>query len=145
MTEKEQKEHLKRRLHRYRELEAERIQIAQELQRVEDVMKGPSGANLDGMPRSPGVGDPVLGVVSQHISLQDRYRQQLEKLAAAQAAIEDMIGNLEPMARTLMRHRYIEGMTWEEVCVAIGYSWRQTHNIHAKALDAILAAEEAKT
>ena len=138
MTEKGGKEHLKRQLHRYRELEAERIQIAQELERVEDFMKGPRGANLDGMPRSSGVGDPVLGVVSQRISLQERYRQQLEKLAAVQAAIEDMIENLEPMERTLMRHRYIEGMTWEEVCVAIGYSWRQTHNIHAKALDTLL-------
>jgi hypothetical protein len=33
-------------------------------------------------------------------------------------------------------------MTWEEVCVRIGYSWRQTHNIHSRILDK-LADEEA--
>ncbi|MBO5917248.1 MAG: sigma-70 family RNA polymerase sigma factor, partial [Oscillospiraceae bacterium] len=62
-------------------------------------------------------------------------------LAAAQAAIEDRIEALEPRARKLMRHRYIEGLSWEEVCVAMCYSWRQTHNIHGAALDALLAAE----
>jgi DNA-directed RNA polymerase specialized sigma24 family protein len=144
MSEKERKEHLKRRLHRYRDLEAERVQIAQELKRVEDVMTAPRGPNMDGMPRSPGAGDPVLGVVSQHLALQERYSRQLEKLARAQSTIEDMIEGLEPMTRRLMRHRYIEGLPWEEVCVAIGYSWRQTHNLHAKALDALLAAETVK-
>lgn len=141
MTEQERKDALKKRLRRYTELEAERQQIAQELRRVEDRMNGPRGSNLDGMPRSPGAGDPVLAAVSQHITLQERYRAKLAELAAAQSAIEDMIETLEPMHRTLMRHRYIEGLTWEEVCVAIGYSWRQCHNIHAKALDTLLAAE----
>lgn len=144
MTEKERKEDLKKRLHQYRDLEAERLQIAQELERVEGVMAAPKGAGLDGMPRSSGVGDPVLGVVAQHLDLLERYRLQLAKLAAAQAALEDMIEGLGPMTRKLMRHRYIEGMSWEEVCVAVGYSWRQTHNIHAKALDALLVADNQK-
>lgn len=138
------KDELKAQLHRYRDLEAERKQIALELKKVEDFMAGPRGANLDGMPKAPGIGDPVLGVVSLHLSLEERYRSQLEKLAAAQSHIEDMIESLEPITRKLMRHRYIEGLPWEEVCVAIGYSWRQTHNLHAKALDTILAAEAEK-
>lgn len=132
------KEELKRQLHRYRDLEAERKQIMLELKKVEEFMAGPRGPNLDGMPRTLGIGDPVLGVVSQHLALQEKYQKQLEKLAAAQSNIEDLIEGLEPMARKLMRHRYIEGLAWEEVCVVIGYSWRQTHNIHAKALDTLL-------
>lgn len=144
MTERARKENLKKRLHRYRDLEAERRQIEKELERVGDLMTGTRGSNLDGMPRSPGIGDPVLGVVSQHLALEERYRLQLEKLAAAQTAIEDMIEGLEPRARQVMRHRYIEGLTWEEVCAAVRYSWSQTHDIHAKALDALLAAELEK-
>lgn len=138
------KDALKKKLHAYRDLEAERLQILQELERVGDRMTAPRGSNMDGMPRSPGAGDPVLGVVSQHMALEERYQRQLEKLAAAQSAIETMIEGLDPLARRLMRHRYIEGKPWEEVCVAIGYSWRQTHNLHAKALDALLAAEMEK-
>ena len=132
------KDELKRQLHRYRDLEAERRQIANELKKVEAFMNGPRPANLDGMPKAPGVGDPVLGVVTQHITLQERYRAQLVKLAEAQATIEDMIEGLEPMERKLMRHRYIEGKTWEEVCVAMCYSWRQTHRIHGKILDQLM-------
>lgn len=142
MTIKERKDQLKQELHRYRDLEAERKQLAQELEKIEGAMDGLKGTNWDGMPRASGVGDPVLGVVTQHLALQERYRKQLEKLARAQSAIEDMIEGLEPMTRQLMRYRYIDGLTWEEVCVAIGYSWRQTHNIHAKALDTLLAAED---
>lgn len=129
------RDEIKKLLHSYRDLQAEAVQIRNTLDALEATMGGPRAANLDGMPKSPGAGDPVLSVVSQHMELEERYRLQLEKLAAAQAQMEDMIEGLEPTERRLMRHRYIEGLSWEEVCVAIGYSWRQTHNIHARALD----------
>ncbi len=132
------KDELKKHLHSYRDLKAEYDQITQELEKVEAIMAGPRTANLDGMPRSPGAGDPILGVVSQHIALQERYKLQLVKLAASQALIEDIIESLEPGERKLMRCRYIDGLTWEEVCVSIGYSWRQTHNIHGRILDKLV-------
>jgi DNA-directed RNA polymerase specialized sigma24 family protein len=138
------KDELKKQLHSYRDLKAEYNQIALELEKVEAFMAAPKGANLDGMPRSPGAGDPVLSVVTHHLALQERYRFQLVKLAAAQSLIEDLIESLEPGERKLMRCRYIDGLTWEEVCVTIGYSWRQAHNIHSKALDKLLAAEAEK-
>ena len=132
---------LKKKLHSYRDLLAEYEQIKLELEKVEAFMTAPRGSNLDGMPRSPGGGDSILGVVSHHITLQEKYKAQLYKLAAAQAEIENLIDGLEPGERRLMRCRYIDGMAWEEVCVKIGYSWRQTHNIHARIL-AKLADEE---
>ena len=135
------KQELKHKLHSYRDLLAEYNQLKDELAKVEAFMEAPRTSNLDGMPRSPGGGDPILGVVSHHIALQERYKAQLHRLAAAQAEIENLIEGLEPGERRLMRCRYIDGMTWEEVCVRIGYSWRQTHNIHAKILDK-LADEE---
>jgi DNA-directed RNA polymerase sigma subunit (sigma70/sigma32) len=141
------KDELKKQLHSYRDLKAEHQQIAMELERVEAFMDGLKGTNWSEMPmgRGSGKSDPILNVVAQHIYLQERYQAKLAELAAAQAAIEDMIESLDPMERKLFRHRYIEGLTWEEVCVAIGYSWRQTHNIHGAALDKILeAAEQAK-
>ena len=137
------KDELKKQLHSYRDLEAERQQIALELEKVEAFMTAPKGTNWDGMPRGSSAGDPILGVVTQHIHLQERYQAKLAELAEAQTAIEDMIETLEPLERKLMRHRYIEGMCWEEVCVAMCYSWRQTHNIHGRALDQILEKKEA--
>ena len=129
------KQELKHLLHSYRDLLAEYSQIKDELAKVEAFMEAPRGSNLDGMPRGGSGGDPVVNVVAHHIALQESYKLQLVKLAAAQAAIENMIEGLESGERRLMRCRYIDGLTWEEVCVRIGYSWRQTHNIHAKILD----------
>ena len=48
--------------------------------------------------------------------------------------IEQAIETLGPTERTLMRLRYIEGLSWQEVCDRIHYSWQQTHRIHANAL-----------
>ena len=132
------KDELKGQLHRYRDLKAEHRQIARELEKVEAFMSAPRPVNLDGMPRASGAGDPVLSVVSLHVSLQERYTAKLAELAAAQATIEDMIEGLEPVERKLMRHRYIEGMAWEEVCVAMSYSWRQIHKLHSRALDKLM-------
>lgn len=135
------KDELKKQLHSYRDLDAERRQIELELERVEAFMTAPKGTNWDGMPRGGSGGDPILSVVTHHIHLQERYQAKLVELVAAQTAIEDMIEDLEPLERKLMRHRYIDGMCWEEVCVAMCYSWRQTHNIHGRALDKILERE----
>ena len=137
------RDELKKQLLSYRDLKAEHQQIAMELEKVEAFMTGPKGTKWDGLPRSGGPGDPILSVVSHHLALKERYQAKLAELAAAQAHIEELIDSLEPMERKLFRHRYIEGLTWEEVCVAIGYSWRQTHNIHGAALDKILERYEA--
>jgi hypothetical protein len=37
----------------------------------------------------------------------------------------------------LIRLYYIDGLTWEKVCVDINYSWRQTHRLHSEALKKI--------
>ena len=128
------KDELKKQLHSYRDREKERQQIAQELERL-TAYKSP---RLDGMPRGSGTGDPTGNIATQRAALLERYEIQLERLAAAQLKVEEMIEGLDPMARQIMRHRYIEGLAWEAVCVAIGYSWRQTHNIHAGALDTLM-------
>lgn len=136
------RDELKAQLHSYLDLKAEHRQLCKEIERIEAAMAAPKGAQLDGMPRSPGAGDPVLQAVTQHLALLERYQAQVAQLAAAQTEVEDMIEKLDSLERRLMRHRYIEGLEWEAVCVAISYSWRQTHNIHARALDQLLALQE---
>ena len=143
MTEREQ---LKKRLKNYRTIRAEYQQVKKERNWVLENMDSLRASNLDGMPRGSGVSDPVAQAFAKQEALLRRYTEQLERLGAEQAAIEGMIAGLESVERRLMRHKYFEGLTWEEVCVAINYSWRQTHNIHAEALDKLLEkyGEEAR-
>ena len=124
----------KEQLQRYQAINLEREQIKKELERVASLLTSTGVPSLDGRQRASGHGDPVADRVVRKQTLLERYAAKLEQLETAQTEIEDAIEALEPIERVLLRHRYIEGMTWEEVCVAVGYSWRQTHRIHAQAL-----------
>ena len=145
MTEEELKEarhRVKRRLYRYLDLKRERDQIAEELRTAEGTATSPSSPNLDGMPRASGYGDAMVGRVSEIISLRELYERKRDEISDAMLAVEDAIEGLEPVERTLLRYRYIYGMTWEQVSVAMNYSWRQTHKIHARALDKLAMQEQ---
>ena len=141
MTELETRQAIKAELNSYRELKAEQRQLLGELRLLEEIMDGPSAPNMDGMPRSPGISNPVERMVTKHIMLQERYRAQLDKLVARQVAIENMIEPLESTERRLARYRYIDGLTWEDVSERMSYSWRQIHRIHGRVLDKLVAAE----
>lgn len=143
LTEREQlRTDIKRQLNSYRELRAEMVQLQDELLRLEMLMSSPSGPNLDGMPRSPGISNPVERMVTKHIDLEERYITQIDDLVKRQAEIENMIESLEPTERRLARFRYIDGLTWETVCDKMCYSWKQTHRIHARMLDKLAELAE---
>lgn len=133
------REELKKQLNSYRALKAEHKELLEELQHMEERITSPGGRGLDDMPKSPSFNNRTENMIVQHLALQERYRAQLEDLAAAQLAIEQLIEILEPTERRLARLRYIEGLAWEEVCVRMNYSWRQAHRIHSRLLDVLLA------
>lgn len=136
MTEREQ---LKKRLKSYRAVQREREHLQKEIERVEATLDGLKAPSWDGMPHSSGVSDPVLQAVEQYDALLGRYRAQEAALAAALVEVETLIASLDsPTERDLLRHRYIDGLTWEAVCVAISYNWSRTHELHAAALEKLL-------
>lgn len=137
---KEARHRVKRKLYLYLDLKKERDQIREELEQVRSDAASPKTPNLDGMPRSGGFGDAMTGKVSSILKVCQRYEKKLDELHQAMLDIEDTIASLEITERVLLRHRYLEGLTWEKISVAMNYSWRQTHNIHARALDKIVEA-----
>ena len=62
------------------------------------------------------------------------YRTKRQELAGQLRAVEAALETLGPTERTLMRLRYIEGLSWQAVSMRIHYSWKQTHRIHKNAL-----------
>ena len=128
----------KERLRHYRDIKRETAQIRSTLQELEASMTSPRAQALDGMPRSGSQAyDHLADVVAKHQDLVDQYCAKLDELAAEQMQIEQAIESLQPRERELIRYRYIEGLSWEEICVRMSYSWRQTHRIHANALQQI--------
>ena len=141
MTDEQRKEarhRIKVRLGEYLDLEKERLQILDELTKLEARRTAPGTSKWDAMPRGGGGGNAMDSGLEQKENIVERYHRKVANMESVQAQIEDMIESLESTERKLLRHRYIEGLTWERVCVAMGYSWRQTHNIHASALDKLV-------
>lgn len=124
----------KERLRNYQAIKREREQLRRSLDEIEAALYYPKIQQLTAMPSAPAKENPMEVMAIHHIELQRKYQEKLEELAEEQLAIEKAIEPLEPTARMLLRYRYIDGLKWEEVCVRLNYSWRQTHRLHGEAL-----------
>lgn len=122
----------KARLRAYRDIKLEKDRLEAMVAALE---YGPGGLRMDGMPRSGKIGDPTGSQAIDHTQVIDLYKQKAAELNKALVEVETAIECLEPRERNLIRLYYCEGLTWEEVCVSMAYSWRQVHRIHAKALE----------
>lgn len=77
----------------------------------------------------------LLGEIEELIEL---YNEKQIKLMKQQINIEKCIEKLEnSVERNIMRLRYLDGYTWEKICVITNYSWRQIHRYHSKILEKI--------
>lgn len=128
----------KERLRAYRALKQERDQICSLIEEIEAELYSPKIPRLDAV---PGGGQKVGGVTPTDAKIDKRdelltlYAEKCGQLDAELLAIEQAIDSLEPREKTLLRLHYVQGLTWENVCVEMNYSWRQVHRIHAKALE----------
>lgn len=137
----------KERLRRYQAIKAEKEQLELLLEdALAAIDKAPYEApvqKLTGMPQAhaPGGGSRQERAADKRSEsnlqrLVNLYARKIEALAAEQLAIETAIGSLgDSTLRILLRYKYLDGMKWEEVCLALGYEWAQTHRLHAKALE----------
>lgn len=133
----------KERLKAYRSIKLERDRLITMIEELEAQMQSPRSQRLDGMPRGGSApSNPVENLVVKHVELIERYQQKVAELTEAAGEIENAIEVLDHRERTLIRLHYIQGLTWEEVCVAMTYSWRQVHRIHSKALELLKNAEQ---
>lgn len=122
----------KAQLRAYRDLKREKDDLERKVAALE---YGTGGLRLDGMPRSGKISDPTGSQAIDHTQVRDLYRQKAAELDKAILEVENAIEVLEPRERTLIRLYYCDGLTWEEVCVAMSYSWRQVHRFHKQALE----------
>lgn len=132
----------KERLRKYQNIKREQEQLRHQLEEIEAALYYPKIPHLTDMPAAPVEGNHQEDLAIYHIELMDRYKAKLEELAEEQLAIEKAIEALEPTQRMLFRYRYLEGLKWEEVCLKLNYSWRQTHNLHGAGLKHLQSMED---
>lgn len=124
----------KDRLRKYRDLHRELRQIEEKIEVMESALYSPKIPRMTGMPASPTNGSSKEDLAAKHLELLDYYKRKQQELYTEQLEIETSIESLPYRERTLLRLYYIDGLTWEEVCVHMSYGWTQTHKIHGKAL-----------
>ena len=132
----------KERLRTYRDLRRELRQIERKVEAIETSLYSPKIPRLTGMPAAPGNGNTKEDMVAEHLELLDHYKAKQAELAAEQLAIETSIDSLPYRERTMLRLYYIDGLTWEDVCVQMNYCWSRVHQIHAAALQKLKKDEE---
>lgn len=123
----------KNELRQYRRLGEEIEDLKQRIAELRNAsLKSPK---LDGMPRAPGgSGDPIGATIARIDSLEAR-------LAADEAdrrLIENVISSVQDVSeRMVLRHRYMDDMSWEQIAEAMNYSIQHIYRIHGTALKEI--------
>lgn len=133
----------KEQLRKYRDIKLERDKLQNMIEELEGRIYAPRAQQLDAVPSGTHQHVSTVEIAAiNHADLLDRYWVKVAELDEALAEIEAAIDTLSPRERTLIRLYYAQGLTWEEVCVEMNYSWRQIHRIHGAALAALKTREE---
>lgn len=124
----------KRELKRYKTMDAELKRLGKKREELENEIQSPKIPTISDMPKG-GEGLDTADKIIKLIELKTIYEKQWDELIQERMRIEKAINSLgDSTERALMGYKYIDGLTWEEVCVKISYSWKQTHRIHGRAL-----------
>jgi len=133
----------KQELKECRESRREIRQLLDEMEALESEVTSPKIPKLSGMPPcQPATGDRMAENVARWVDLQQEYRDKLSRCLDMRMAVEKAMDVLTPIERQVIRAYYIQGKTWEEVCVTVNYEWAQTHRKHASALRKLAAKDD---
>ena len=78
--------------------------------------------------------DKVADMAIAIVELKTQIAEQIGLAWSEHYRIEKAIEKLPEREKYLIRARYIDSRSWEQIAVDMGYSWRQVHYIHADAL-----------
>ena len=136
MAEWESNEAKKEYLRSYQKAVRREQEILDEIQQLRMDKMFPSVVN-DGMPKGSKQSD-----LSEYVSKLDELIEKLKQERFEKIKrMDDILYHISILEnedeKSVLRLRYIKGVRWEEICGAIGYSWKQTHRIHSRALKKI--------
>lgn len=134
MTDKEINEKKKEYLNSYKNLCIKLNSLEEQLESLREVEQSAKIQELSDMPRSGKQKDLSDYIVKLDRILSKVIRTKQECLDR-KLDIENHIADITDGVESAILHkRYIEFKHWEEICIEVGYCWRQTHYLHSKAL-----------
>ena len=129
------KEELKSYIENKREIEI----IKDKLMYLEEKKTSIKSMIINDMPKVTNMENDMIGNLLADIEdLINIYKEKELNLIKQQIKIEKAISNLEdPTDRNIVRLKYIDGHTWEKICVILNYSWNGIHKKHRKKKEKI--------
>jgi len=88
---------------------------------------------LSNMPKG-GLTRTMEDIVADMVEVDEKIQNNIRDGYRAMCEIEEAIESLPEREQYLMRARYIQGKSWEQIAVDMHYSWQHVHRIHANAL-----------
>lgn len=135
MTKREQNEKKKEYLNRYRQAVRKYNSLQEQEKQLRSQMDGPKAIEYTDMPKAHKQTDLSDYIVRLERIL-TRIANEKNEMQKIQLEIEEkIIDVMDGEQSRILYLRYIQFMKWEDICVEMGYSWRQVHNIHSKALN----------
>lgn len=133
-------------LKRYLQVLREVRSLADTINTVRTQLESTAAKPITGMPGGTRKSDPIADGIGELDEIYSVYNQKMVDLRKELAVIMRAIESIDDFTeKQVLRLRYIEGLSWEEICVRVGYSWRQTHRLHASALKNISEFERWHT
>ena len=128
----------KKELKEYVETKREIKIIEEKIEHLESKKTSIKSQIITDMPKPEPEQDRLVQLIGEIEELIELYNEKQIKLMKQQIEIENCIDKLEDsIDRNIMRLKYIDGYTWERICVIIGYSWNGIHKKHRKILEKI--------
>lgn len=93
---------------------------------------------ISDMPKNSNRTNVIEEGVTAIDEIESSINKDIDKLVDLRREIENKIEEVEDLKlRELLKCRYLDDKTWEEVAFKNGYSWQHTYRLHEKALDKI--------
>lgn len=90
----------------------------------------------DRVQTSPSGDAPYTNQIIKIIELENEIQSEIDKMTELKKAIRNAINQVEnPDEKLLLRNRYLNFKTWNEIGSEMHYSLRTIHRIHQSALD----------
>ena len=126
--------HVKTYLRKARELDTLVHTKLSEIDRLRELAECLSSPRM-GDKVSSNKGNTSMQTVDKIVDLQAEIRKEITELVSLIGEIHEKIELLEnPIEKAVLTERYINMKSWEEIAEILGYTVRQTLNIHGRAL-----------
>lgn len=96
------------------------------------------GHSLSDMPRGGERQDLIQSAIDKICELETSINSEIDQLMLVHQDIENIINQVQnEVLGTLLKCRYLNGFTWEQIAVLMNYSYSQVCRLHGKALNEV--------